>query len=79
MRFALPFFARKDDLVLGQAGSLPLFSTVRLTAQQRTTHTYVIGLTGQGKSKLLEHLLFQDITRGRGVGLIDPHGDLVRD
>ena len=40
---------------------------------------YVIGITGKGKSKLLEHLLFQDITQGHGCGLLDPHGDLVDD
>jgi len=43
---------------------------------------YVIGMSGKGKSKLLEHCLCQDITAGRGCGLIDPHsllaGDLLR-
>jgi hypothetical protein len=40
---------------------------------------YVIGLSGIGKSKFLEHLLFQDIAAGRGCGLIDPHSLLVDD
>ncbi len=79
MVFNLPFFHREEVLLLGRAGSLPLFSSVGLTAQQRTTHTYVIGITGQGKSKLLEHLLLQDIVAGRGCGLIDPHTDLADD
>lgn len=39
----------------------------------------MIGITGQGKSKLLEHLLVQDIVAGRGCGLLDPHTDLARD
>ena len=30
-----------------------------------------------GKSTLLENMLFSDIHAGRGIGLIDPHGDLV--
>lgn len=40
---------------------------------------YVLGITGQGKSKLLEHCLFQDIVAGRGCGLLDPHTDLAQD
>ena len=46
---------------------------------ERRTHTYVIGITGTGKSKLLEHILFQDIIHGRGGGVLDPHSDLVQD
>lgn len=43
----------------------------------RLLHTYVIGKTGVGKSRLLEGLARQDIAAGRGFALIDPHGDLV--
>jgi len=38
---------------------------------------YVIGKTGTGKSQLLEELVMQDINSGRGVAVIDPHGDLI--
>ena len=37
-----------------------------------------IGKTGRGKTTLLENMLVQDIYAGRGIGLIDPHGDLSR-
>jgi len=47
--------------------------------EDRRNHTYVIGKTGTGKSTLLKNLLVQDIESGRGVGLIDPHGDLALD
>jgi hypothetical protein len=40
---------------------------------------YIIGTTGQGKSKFLESLLVADIRAGRGCGLVDPHTDLARD
>lgn len=43
----------------------------------RMFHFYAIGKTGAGKSSLLETLALQDIRLGRGIGLIDPHGDLV--
>lgn len=38
---------------------------------------YVIGRTGAGKSTLLETLAIQDMQHGRGLCLIDPHGDLA--
>jgi hypothetical protein len=38
---------------------------------------YVIGKTGTGKSTLLENMAIQDLERGNGLALIDPHGDLV--
>jgi DNA helicase HerA-like ATPase len=43
----------------------------------RLFHTYVIGKTGTGKSTLLETIALQDIVGGRGVAVIDPHGDLA--
>jgi hypothetical protein len=43
----------------------------------RLSHMYVIGKTGTGKSTLLETLVMQDIAHGRGMMLIDPHGDLA--
>lgn len=43
----------------------------------RRAHTYVIGKTGTGKSTLLETLIRQDMAAGRGLALLDPHGDLV--
>jgi hypothetical protein len=43
----------------------------------RARHTYIIGKTGMGKSTLLENMIYADILSGRGVAVIDPHGDLV--
>jgi hypothetical protein len=47
--------------------------------RDRGQHVYVIGQTGTGKSTLLRNLILQDIEAGRGVGLIDPHGDLAQE
>lgn len=52
-------------------------SPVRLTADQRVQHMHVIGVQGTGKSTLLLHLIRQDIENGEGVGVLDPHGDLI--
>ncbi|MBL4658744.1 MAG: type IV secretion system DNA-binding domain-containing protein [Alcanivoracaceae bacterium] len=43
----------------------------------RLSHTYIIGKTGTGKSTLIKQMVLQDIKAGRGLCLIDPHGDLV--
>jgi hypothetical protein len=43
----------------------------------RRRHLYVVGKSGSGKSKMLELLIKQDLDAGKGVGILDPHGDLV--
>ena len=43
----------------------------------RLLHLYLVGMTGTGKSTLLENMVQQDVTGGRGFCLIDPHGDLA--
>jgi type IV secretory pathway TraG/TraD family ATPase VirD4 len=45
--------------------------------EDRLSHVYIIGKTGSGKSTLLETMALQDLRRGNGFALIDPHGDLV--
>lgn len=43
----------------------------------RRAHVYVVGKTGTGKSTLLARMLREDLRRGEGLALLDPHGDLV--
>ena len=50
-----------------------------LSAADRRQHLYVIGKSGTGKTTLLRNLILQDIEAGRGVAVIDPHGDLAQD
>lgn len=45
----------------------------------RRLHMYTIGKTGTGKSTLLMNMIIDDIQKGRGVGVVDPHGQLVTD
>lgn len=45
--------------------------------EDRFSHIYIIGKTGTGKSTLMETMAHQDLERGNGFALIDPHGDLV--
>jgi len=50
---------------------------VSLSNQQRLRHMHVIGATGTGKSSLLLNLITEDIVQGRGMTVLDPHGDLI--
>ncbi len=68
---------RGDGIVLGENVHRGKTRTVTLDPSLRTRHAYVIGASGTGKSTLLLNMLVQDIERGDGVGLIDPHGDFV--
>jgi hypothetical protein len=44
----------------------------------RRGHMYLLGKTGTGKSTLMEALMVDDMKKGLGFALIDPHGDLVK-
>jgi DNA helicase HerA-like ATPase len=48
-----------------------------IKTEDRFSHVYIIGKTGTGKSTLMETMALQDLRRGAGFALIDPHGDLV--
>ena len=45
----------------------------------RRRHTYIIGKSGSGKTELMKSMVKQDIQEGRGVCVIDPHGDFAED
>jgi len=51
----------------------------KIREDDRKIHFYIVGASGTGKSKFLEFLIRQDIAKGNGFGVIDPHGDLVED
>lgn len=67
-----------DGIVLGELTDTPMPVDVRVGETDRSRHCYLIGATGTGKSTLLYNLIVQDIAAGRGVGLLDPHGDLFQ-
>lgn len=69
----------RGDLVLGRPGKHRFSPLYRVASSARTSHLYVIGLSGKGKFKFLEWCLYQDIAAGRGCGLIDPHSLVVDD
>jgi hypothetical protein len=74
---AAPDSTRGHELILGENFHRGVRHVVTLSAEQRSRHLYVIGGSGTGKSTLLLNLITQDIEAGRGVAVLDPHGDLV--
>ncbi|MFC1721368.1 type IV secretory system conjugative DNA transfer family protein, partial [Patescibacteria group bacterium] len=52
---------------------------VRISDKDMMRHLYIIGKTGGGKSVYEANLARYHIEKGRGVCVVDPHGDLVED
>ena len=65
-------------LVIGRNVHRGQVRRVAIPPEIRARHCYLAGATGTGKSTLLLNMIVQDIAAGHGVGLLDPHGDLVR-
>ncbi len=69
----------KEGLKLGYVQYRGSKTDVFMKEADRRRHLYVIGKSGSGKSVYIANLAIQDIKDGKGVGVIDPHGDLVED
>lgn len=52
-------------------------TSIGLTKEERIRHMYVIGATGTGKTTMLLSMINQDLQNGKGVCVVDPHGDLA--
>lgn len=50
---------------------------VHIAEDDRRRHMYIVGQTGTGKSTLMVNMAIEDIRSGKGVAVVDPHGDLV--
>lgn len=69
--------AKEGTVVAGRVRFRDDGRLVTLAREDRRRHVYVVGKTGMGKSTLLQRMLVADIQAGRGVCLVDPHGDLA--
>lgn len=68
-----------EGLYLGKSTYRGFSKPVYMNLTDRRRHMYIIGKTGTGKSEFLKDMIMQDIRDGKGVAVIDPHGDLVED
>lgn len=74
-----PINVPDEGIILGTNVFRGVKKDIRIKRADRRRHTYVIGKSGVGKSVLLSNMAIQDVLAGEGVGIIDPHGDLIDD
>ena len=67
-----------EGIRLGHAHRRGQEVAVHLKTDDHRRHLYAIGQTGVGKSSLLLKMALENIRRGEGVAVIDPHGDLIQ-
>lgn len=65
------------DVILGENNHHGVITPIGLTEQERERHVFIIGGTGNGKTTLLQYSILQDIKNGKGVAIVDPHGDMA--
>jgi hypothetical protein len=63
--------------ILGISDFRSISVPVGFLDEDRVKHTYIIGKTWTGKSKYIVSMIVNDIKSGKGMCVIDPHGDLV--
>lgn len=67
----------KLDIVFAHNSYGETTTPIGLTLEERERHTYIIGATGTGKTTMLLQMIYQDILNGKGLAVVDPHGDLT--
>jgi hypothetical protein len=65
------------DVYFGKNSYGGTTTKIGLSLDERRRHMYIIGATGTGKSTLLLSMIKQDIDHGKGMAILDPHGDLA--
>ncbi len=66
-----------EGMLLGYTDFRGIKKDVHLKEPDRRRHLYIIGKSGSGKSVTIANLVIQDIIDGKGVAVVDPHGDLI--
>lgn len=74
---AAPEIVQGSGIYLGQNKHHGRINEVRVSEKHRMRHMHLIGSSGTGKSNLMLNMIVQDMQKGRGVGVLDPHGDLI--
>src|SRR3989338_1930369 len=67
----------EDITLLGQTNFRNQKVNFGIKADDRRRHAYIIGKTGSGKTTMMETMIINDIKAGKGLALIDPHGDFA--
>ena len=67
----------EDITIIGETNFRNQQRKFGIKTSDRGKHVYVIGKTGTGKTTLLENMAIQDIQAGKGVAIVDPHGEFA--
>lgn len=65
------------DLVIGSTNHHGESIPIGMTSAERQKHLYILGGTGNGKTTMMQYAILQDIKGGKGLAVIDPHGDMA--
>ncbi len=79
MTAAAPTEIPTEGTLLGSNIHRNIERKIFITPEDRLRHFYIIGQTGTGKTTLMKNMIVQDILRGDGVCMIDPHGTDIED
>lgn len=74
-----PLELPQEGAIMGESHYRGMKRIVRITDEDRRRHIYSIGKTGTGKSYLMANMILQDIQNGKGVCVMDPHGELAQE
>jgi hypothetical protein len=69
----------EEGLYIGKSMYRGQTKQIFMQNKDRQRHMYIVGKTGTGKSEFLKDMILQDIRAGKGVAVMDPHGELVED
>jgi predicted DNA-binding protein len=69
----------REGILLGLSSYRGHTYEIKMKQEDRRRHSYIIGKSGGGKSVFMKSMIKQDIEEGRGVCVMDPHGDLARE
>jgi len=67
----------EDITLIGETNFRNSFRRFGIKVRDRRHHIYIVGKTGVGKSSLMENMIVSDIMSKRGIGVVDPHGELA--
>ena len=70
---------KKFDTIIGKNIHQDSETIIGLSEAERERHMYVLGGTGNGKTTMLKYQIVQDMVSGKGVAVVDPHGDLAEE
>jgi len=76
-RMSPPLNVPTEGAIVGENVYRGVKTPIHIRDNDRRRHMYIIGQTGTGKSTTMATMAVQDIRDGKGVCVVDPHGELI--